>query len=94
VVRGTFSPARARCPAAVAHLARTLGLIPTTMPTASSLTKSKPPDVPDEVAVALCIYGIDLVPEEISDLLRAKPTHSHRLGEKKTPKSKPYAKGA
>jgi Domain of unknown function (DUF4279) len=56
--------------------------------------KSKPPDVPDEVAVALCIYGVELIPEEISDLLGAKPTHSHRLGEKKTPESKPYAKGA
>jgi hypothetical protein len=35
--------------------------------------------MPDEVAVALCIYGADLDPEEISSLLGAQPTHAHRL---------------
>jgi hypothetical protein len=49
---------------------------------------------PDEVAVALCIYGADLDPAEISQLLGVAPTHAHRKGERKTLRSPPWDKGA
>lgn len=35
----------------------------------------------DETRVSLCIYGDDLVPEEISQLLGSVPTHAHRKGD-------------
>ena len=49
---------------------------------------------PDEVAVALCIYGADLDPAEISQLLGVSPTHAHKRGERKAPRSPPWNKGA
>ena len=49
---------------------------------------------PDEVAVALCIYGVELNPTEITQLLGAEPTHAHRKGERKTLRSPPWNKGA
>ena len=49
---------------------------------------------PDEVAVALCVYGVDLDPSEVTELLGAEPTHSHRRGERKTLRSPPWDKGA
>ena len=49
---------------------------------------------PDEVAVALCVYGVELDPTEITKLLGADPTHAHRRGERKTLRSPPWDKGA
>jgi hypothetical protein len=65
------------------------------MPTvSSSRVRSKPPQAPDEVAVALCIYGAELDPDDISALLGTRPTHSHRLGDRETPGGRPYSIGA
>jgi hypothetical protein len=41
-----------------------------------------PEYLPDEVAVALCIYGAELEPEEVTALLGVAPTHAHRAGER------------
>ncbi|RQP21159.1 DUF4279 domain-containing protein [Piscinibacter terrae] len=49
---------------------------------------------PDEVAVALCVYGSDLDPIEVTKLLGVDPTHAHRRGERKTLRSPPWDKGA
>ena len=49
---------------------------------------------PDEVAVALCIYGDDLDPGEITALLGASPTHTHRRGDASGPRSVPFKTGA
>lgn len=35
---------------------------------------------PDEIAVALCIYGEDLDPNEITSLLGVEATRAHRRG--------------
>jgi hypothetical protein len=49
--------------------------------------------LPDEVAVALCIYGVDLDPQEVTLLLGVDPTHAHRRGERSSLRSPPYDKG-
>lgn len=49
---------------------------------------------PDEVALALCIYGADLEPGEITRTLEVEPTHAHRKGERKTLRSPPWDRGA
>jgi hypothetical protein len=49
---------------------------------------------PDEVAVALCIYGAELDPNEVTQLFGAEPTHAHKRGERKTLRSPPWDKGA
>jgi Domain of unknown function (DUF4279) len=48
----------------------------------------------DEVAVALCIYGDDLDPDEVSSLLGVSPTHAHRRNDATGLKSAPFKKGA
>lgn len=52
----------------------------------------------DEVRVTLALYGDELDPEEISNLLGCRPTHSHRRGEvrigKKTGHKTVYKQGA
>jgi hypothetical protein len=50
--------------------------------------------LPDEVAVALCVYGPTLEPEEITALLGVAPTHAHRAGERAKLKQPPGSKGA
>lgn len=35
----------------------------------------------DETGVSLCIYGDDLIPEEVSQILGVAPTRAHRRGE-------------
>jgi len=50
--------------------------------------------LPDEVAVALCIYGEHLEPKEITKLLGVEPTHAHVRGERKSLRSPPWDKGA
>jgi hypothetical protein len=37
---------------------------------------------PDEVGIAICLYGRDLDPNEVSALLGANPTDSHVRGER------------
>ena len=49
---------------------------------------------PDEVAVAVCVYGVHLEPEEVSALLCGPPTHGHRKGERKGLRSPAFDKGA
>jgi hypothetical protein len=49
---------------------------------------------PDECSVCLCIYGEELVPDEITALLRCQPTHAHLKGDKKGPSSPGFDKGA
>jgi Domain of unknown function (DUF4279) len=49
---------------------------------------------PDEVAVALCIYGEALDPVELTRLLGVSPTHEHKNGDRKTLRSPPWNKGA
>ena len=49
---------------------------------------------PDEVAVALCVYGTELDPSEVTKLLGVEPTHAHRRGDRKTLRSPPWDKGA
>lgn len=41
----------------------------------------------DETNVAICIYGEELIPEEVSELLGLNPTHAHRKGDRKKPSS-------
>lgn len=53
-----------------------------------------PTYLPDEVAIALCIYGVDLDPTELSAILGVDPTHSHRRCERKSLMTAPYDKGA
>jgi Domain of unknown function (DUF4279) len=64
------------------------------MPATQSPASPKSTYFPDEVAVALCIYGKELDPYEVSALLGVKPTHAHKIGERKSLKSPPYDKGA
>ena len=47
----------------------------------------------DEIGLALCIYGKDLIPDEITSLLGCKPTHSHVTGDVKGPLSPPFTQG-
>ncbi len=49
---------------------------------------------PDEVVLALCIYGESLVPSEVSAKLQCTPTHSHVKGEVGKPEGRPFPKGA
>jgi hypothetical protein len=49
---------------------------------------------PDECGVCLAIYGEDLVPDEATELLGCKPTHSHLKGDKKGPRSPGFDRGA
>ena len=53
-----------------------------------------PTYLPDEVAIALCIYGVDLDPQALSSLLGVEPTHSHRRGDRKSLRSPPCDNGA
>jgi hypothetical protein len=52
------------------------------------------PRAPDEVAVALCIYGDELDPSDVTSLLGINPTHAHRRGDASGPRSVPFKKGA
>ena len=60
------------------------------------MTAQSPPATyyPDEVAVALCIYGAELDPIQITKLLGVEPTHSHKRGERETLRRPPWEKGA
>ena len=50
---------------------------------------------PDEVAVALCLYGVDLEPAEVTQILGGvEPTHAHRKGDRKSLRNPPFDKGA
>jgi hypothetical protein len=49
---------------------------------------------PDEVAVALCVYGEDLEPSELTALLGASPTHAHRKGDQSERMKLPATRGA
>jgi hypothetical protein len=49
---------------------------------------------PDECGVVLAIYGEELIPDEITELLRCQPTRSHLKGEKKGPGGPAFSKGA
>ncbi|MGB9080166.1 MAG: DUF4279 domain-containing protein [Desulfuromonadaceae bacterium] len=42
---------------------------------------------PDECGVSLCIYGEKLIPDVITEILRCQPTHAHKKGDKKGPRS-------
>ena len=63
---------------------------------------SEPPPIPthsasyfpDEVAVALCVYGEELDPLELTRMLGVNPTHEHKKGDRKTLRSPPWNKGA
>ena len=49
----------------------------------------------DETSVSLCIYGEELVPEEVSEFLGCSPTHAHRKGDLPKPSSRhPFKTGA
>ena len=60
------------------------------------MTEVPPPKTyfPDEVSVALCFYGVELEPTEITETLGVEPTHAHRRGERKTLRSPPWSQGA
>ena len=49
---------------------------------------------PDEVGLALCIYGEELEPAAVSKLLCCEPTSSHAKGEVTGPLNRPRLKGA
>jgi hypothetical protein len=49
---------------------------------------------PDEIGIAICLYGHDLEPSEVSALLNSKPYTAHRRGERKGLKSAPFKQGA
>jgi hypothetical protein len=49
---------------------------------------------PDELGIAICLYGHDLEPSEVSELLNSDPTSAHRRGERKGLKSPPFEQGA
>ena len=49
---------------------------------------------PDECGVCLAIYGEELDPDEITQLLGCQPTDSHLRGDKKGPRSPGFSKGA
>src|SRR5438046_9667433 len=48
----------------------------------------------DETHVTLAVLGDDLDPDEISTLLRCKPTSAHRRGDPTPRSGRSYAKGA
>lgn len=47
----------------------------------------------DEVSVSLCLYGEDLIPDEITAILKCEPTSSHVKGNRKGPRSPPAKQG-
>lgn len=47
----------------------------------------------DEASVCLAVYGEDLDPDEVSELLGRSPTSSHRRGERRGPRSPLYKRG-
>jgi hypothetical protein len=49
---------------------------------------------PEECGVCLAIYGEELVPDEITELLGCQPTDSNLRGDKKGPSSPGFSKGA
>jgi hypothetical protein len=49
---------------------------------------------PDEVAAALCVFGEDLEPSEVTSLLGAQPTHAHRKGDQSERMKLPATRGA
>jgi hypothetical protein len=49
---------------------------------------------PDEVVLALCIYGETLEPEEVSAQLACKPSHAHRKGDSEDARSRSFPTGA
>ena len=49
---------------------------------------------PDEVGLAVCIYGESLAPPSITAILGREPTHSHLKGEVDAIHNRPYPKGA
>ena len=63
------------------------------MTSAASDTKH-PECEPDEVGLALCIYGQNLRPDSITSILACEPSHSHERGDGKGPRSKAYPEGA
>ena len=64
------------------------------MPTSAENPSSAAQYFPDEVAVALCLYGLTLQPVEITRLLGVEPTHAHLAGDREDWRSPPHAKGA
>ena len=48
----------------------------------------------DECGVCLAIYGEDLDPDELTARFGCQPTHAHRRGDKRGPRSLPAQKGA
>ena len=49
---------------------------------------------PDEVGLALCIYGEALEPGELSAQLACEPTHAHRKGDSEGARSRQFPTGA
>lgn len=50
--------------------------------------------VVDESRVSLAIYGDDLDPDVVSEVLRCAPSHSHRNGDRRSQTSPPFRTGA
>lgn len=48
----------------------------------------------DETKVTLALYGEDLEPKEITELLGVEPSSAHRRGDVRSRGSRPYPKGA
>ncbi|PTL81083.1 DUF4279 domain-containing protein [Vitiosangium sp. GDMCC 1.1324] len=48
----------------------------------------------DESSACIALYGTDLDPSDITARLGCQPTSSHRRGERRSPRSKPYHTGA
>jgi hypothetical protein len=48
----------------------------------------------DESGVTLAVYGVNLNPNEVTDLLRVKPTRSFIRGYRRNPASRPAPHGA
>ena len=48
----------------------------------------------DESRVSLAIYGENLDPHRVTEALGVVPTSAHRRGERRGPRSPPYAQGA
>ena len=48
----------------------------------------------DESVVTLAVYADDLDPADVTGLLDCAPTRSHRRGERRSPTSLPFDKGA
>jgi hypothetical protein len=64
------------------------------------VTPIRKPEVPtdvggpvDETHVSLALYSVDLEPETVSARLGCAPTHSGRKGERRSERSRPYARG-